>query len=298
MQSPGSPSPLAVSESQLAHVTKQDLLLMEESTWVLVSADSADHAEAPAIDVDDDLESEVSVSMESSVSCEQSGWQMIDNCSLERSVADASSMEQSVATITAMDEADSMGLEAKRSMLIGVNTIPENPVAEEQEEPENDGEVKTETMPSFSGSDLIGEWRDSIGNDISVVFIDAYKETLQAELDRGIGDVCVLKIKRDEDGNWKCGNGILDLEKVQPSRLVWNKKNEPGEGTVWIRTSAPAEASTPYGTPVNWAGLNYAPLLMPWLAAQKHLMLEADCQNRSIKKDRARGWRRGKKSRS
>lgn len=262
-------------------------------------------------DVADDMESEVSCEtlvmndVESEV-CEQLGWQMIDAGSMERSLADVSVMEQSVADSTAFY---SSNLEKNRSMLIGVNTIPEKPTVEEELEEEVLDVQPTETKTSYSAGDLIGQWRDSIGNDISVVFIDAYKETLQAELDRGIGEVTKLKIKRDENGNWRCGNGILDLEKSERARIFWGRTDEPGEGTVWIRTSAPVEQCSDNSmmfnmhNGVHWAGLAYGNMMMPpWLGSQKELMTQSHigCHDRSrhIKRDhRRREWRRAKQVR-
>jgi len=97
----------------------------------------------------------------------------------------------------------------------------------------------------FSPLALLGDWVDSIGHEVVVVGIDAFRLSLSAQISwNSRWSKCQLnkweaklKIWTDEYGNWTCGNGMLDTKASCPARICW--RSVDGSRTEWIRTSPP-----------------------------------------------------------
>jgi len=84
---------------------------------------------------------------------------------------------------------------------------------------------------------FIGEWRDSMGNKVSVSWARPGNRggQLNVELIKPSGGRTRLNVKQGDDGRVSCGHYTLDDQQSQPNRIVWADYRNSRRVSVWER---------------------------------------------------------------
>eukprot|EP00929_Paragymnodinium_shiwhaense_P106092 TRINITY_DN71212_c0_g1_i1.p1 TRINITY_DN71212_c0_g1~~TRINITY_DN71212_c0_g1_i1.p1 ORF type:complete len:233 (-),score=26.25 TRINITY_DN71212_c0_g1_i1:104-802(-) len=85
----------------------------------------------------------------------------------------------------------------------------------------------------FTVDDFMGKWADSLGNSVSVFSMDAYRAQLLVTLIQPPRKDVHLKLRKRGDGEWLCGNAVLDREWSASGNLHWLASD--GRLSVWVR---------------------------------------------------------------
>jgi len=103
-------------------------------------------------------------------------------------------------------------------------------------------------MVSIEAQDLVGEWIDSMGHQITVLCTDAFDSAnpqLQATLSKAHQNDVILSVKSLGSADchpafantgWRCGHSWLDLSMSMPDQLVWVSENG-NMMTCWIKAT-------------------------------------------------------------
>lgn len=115
------------------------------------------------------------------------------------------------------------------------------------------------------GQLVCGRWSDSLGNAITVSFSSESEHKLTAvvapcaDIEQHPAAISrALKIRRSEEGRWRCGSSFLEWADEHKQRVVWI--TEDGRRSVWSRTEAEADQSAEVAKTVLVA--------FPWLIAK------------------------------
>eukprot|EP00928_Gymnodinium_smaydae_P080216 TRINITY_DN63965_c0_g1_i1.p1 TRINITY_DN63965_c0_g1~~TRINITY_DN63965_c0_g1_i1.p1 ORF type:complete len:244 (+),score=38.36 TRINITY_DN63965_c0_g1_i1:89-733(+) len=105
------------------------------------------------------------------------------------------------------------------------------------------------SMLSLSPQGILGDWADSLGNQVKVFSTDAYSVRLQASLTRPPRPDIILQVMQVPfGGGWQCGNSVLDPFWSTEKELHWVASN--GKISVWVRSE---DKQTPVGGSVKEA---------------------------------------------
>lgn len=102
------------------------------------------------------------------------------------------------------------------------------------------GKVELETF--------LGEWRDSIGNDVEVDWAGPGSRGGQLDVlltkPRSRRDPIRLNVKHKGSGHFECGHYELDIHESSPDKIVWVDCWNRGKSSVWERKTETARRST------------------------------------------------------
>lgn len=108
---------------------------------------------------------------------------------------------------------------------------------------------------AFAPEGILGEWADSLGNNVHVVSVDAYEARLSATLSRPPrADVHLQVTPISHGAGWQCGNAVLDPYWSYLDELHWTA--DDGRVSVWIRRCERECGST--GSSVSYTDDNIA----------------------------------------
>jgi len=110
-------------------------------------------------------------------------------------------------------------------------------LAEDSSDSEAAGTKSTASTGYLEPGDLLGNWKDTAGNKISVYSMDAFDVRLMATLSRPPrADINLFLRPIEGEGGWRCGGGTLDAEGSASSQLFWTFPG--GRKSVWLRAEA------------------------------------------------------------